>query len=309
VPLVPRVLALSFLSFLDACSGAATRPLQPMPDGVAPLSRAHDVHMVAIEEGQAVVGSTPEEREAAYDDYLATAGRDTAREQRWFEREEDRHVVEVPAFRIDLMPVTNAEYAEYVATGAAPFPTMDEATWKAQGYAQAWTDVQRFIWPGEAPPAGREDHPVVLVTWDQATAYCTWRGRVVGDGRRLPSALEFEKASRGADGFAYPWGQTWDANKLNSAVKGPGDTVPVGSVDGGASPFGVLDLAGNVFQWTSTPWPRTARSEGAEERMVRGSAWEDYGGVGRGASGHGRPHGVRHVIVGFRCAADPLPPS
>ena len=269
----------------------------------AQLSRAGDAQLVTIPAGQYVAGSTPEEREAAYDDYLATAGHDAAREAGWFAREADRHVVELPAFRIDLLPVTNAQYAEFVASGAAPPPAIDEAAWKAQGFLQDFaTQVTRFVWPGASPPPGREDHPVVLVTWDQATAYCAWRGTLVGEARRLPTAAEREKAARGHDGRVYPWGNAFQRDKLNSGVDGPGDTVPVGSYHEGASAYGVLDLAGNVFEWTSTPWPPGANADAAE-RTVRGSAWEDHAGVGRGASWHGRRRDARHVIVGFRCAA------
>jgi formylglycine-generating enzyme required for sulfatase activity len=284
--------------------GCGARPAPPGGREVGPLSRAADVHMVAIPAGNYVSGSTPEEREAAYADYLATAGHDAAREHDWFGREEDRHVAELAGFQIDLMPVTNAEYAEFVATGEVPPPSMDEPTWKAQGFIQDFSaDVTRFVWPGPTPPPQREDHPVVLVTWDQARAYCAWRGTLVGTARRLPSAAEREKASRGHDGFAYPWGNQFEPDRLNSAVRGPGDTVPVGGFPGGASPYGVLDLAGNVFEWTATPWP-PGEPATARQRTVRGSAWEDYAGVGRGAAWHGRASTARHIIVGFRCAAD-----
>ena len=141
------------------------------------------------------------------------------------------------------------------------------------------------------------DHPVVLVTYGEAEKYCAWRGAQKGEKRRLPTAAEYEKAARGDGGLAYPWGNTYEADKLDSAVRGPGDTVPVGQYVTGASPYGVLDLAGNVFEWTATPF-----SDG--KMTVKGSAWEDYAGVGRGASRHGRAPKVRHVIVGFRCAAD-----
>jgi formylglycine-generating enzyme required for sulfatase activity len=143
---------------------------------------------------------------------------------------------------------------------------------------------------------------VVLVSWDDAAAYCAWRGQVVGHPRRLPSAHELEKAARGVEGLAYPWGVTFDRSKLNSAVGGPRDTVTVGSYPDGQSPLGVLDTAGNVFQWTATPWPP---GEPAGARMtVKGSAWDDFGGLGRGAAWHGRVRTVRHVIVGFRCAGE-----
>jgi formylglycine-generating enzyme required for sulfatase activity len=274
-------------------------PVVSHPTANASLSLAADEQMILVPAGQYVAGSTPEERASAYEDYELTAGHDTAKENHWFDREEDRHTANLPAFKIDLMPVTQAQYAEFVAAGKAAAPTIDEAAWKAQGFAQDFaTQVTRFVWKDGRPPVGREDHPVVLVTWDEANRYCKWRGEQRGEPRRLPTAAEFEKAARGDGGIAYPWGNTYDAAKLNSAVKGPNDTVPVGSFTEGASQYGVLGMAGNVFQWTSTPFP-----DG--QMMVKGSAWEDFGGVGRGASRHGRAKTARHVIVGFRCAADP----
>lgn len=273
--------------------------------GEASLSAAADAQMVVIPESRSVAGSTLEERSDAYDDHARTSGKTTARDNKWFETEEDRHVVSLPTYRLDLMPVTNAAYAEFVADGGAPAPTMDEATWKAQGFVQTWPDeVLRFVWVDGRPPSGREDHPVVLVPWHDAAAYCVWRGQVVGTPRRLPSAHELEKAARGAEGMPYPWGRTFEHDKLNSAVGGPGDTVPVGAVPEAVSPFGVLDIAGNVFQWTATPWP-TDRPLSPDGKMtVKGSAWDDFAGLGRGAAWHGRKRTVRHVIVGFRCAGD-----
>lgn len=272
----------------------------------APQSRAADAQMIAVARSRSIAGSTPEERELAYDDWAAAAGRSDARTHGWFDREEDRHIVEVPSFRIDLLPVTNAAYAEFVADGGAPAPTMDAATWAAQGFQQDWaTEVVRFVWPDDRPPPGREDHPVVLVSWDDAAAYCAWRGLVVGAPRRLPGAHEFEKAARGDTGQAYPWGTVFERDRLNSADGGPRDTVAVGEFSGGKSPTGVLDLAGNVFQWTATRWPPSAAATGLTAEMtVKGSAWDDHAGLGRGAAWHGRPRAARHVIVGFRCAAD-----
>jgi len=276
--------------------GCGTPPVPANPNaGHSPLSTAADLRMISIPAGNYIAGSTPEERTTAYDDYQATAGNDLARENAWFAKEADRHISKLPAFQIDLMPVTQVEYAEFVAEGHAPAPAIDAAAWRAQGFHQDYeTQVVRFVWRDGRPPGGREDHPVVLVTHDEAKRYCAWRG-----GRRLPTSAEFEKTARGEAGLTYPWGNAYEATKLNSAVNGPGDTTPVGTHTEGASPFGVLDLAGNVFQWTATPM------EHAPEKMiVKGSAWEDHAGLGRGASGHGRPSTARHVIVGFRCAAD-----
>jgi formylglycine-generating enzyme required for sulfatase activity len=287
---------LPVLFVVTAACSSTPDAVHPGNAALAPLSLAKDQHMVLIPEGQYVAGSTVEERNAAYDEYMNTAGHDTAREKKWFEGEEDRHVAMLPAYRIDLMPVTQAEYAEFVTAKLAPPPLIDEAAWQAQGFVQDYATVQRFLWQDGAPPQGREDHPVVLVTWDEATKYCQWRGSLSGDQRRLPSEAEYEKAARGDGGLAYPWGNVYEADKLNSAVKGPGDTTPVGQYVEGKSPYGVLDAAGNVFQWTSTRFK-------PGHMTVKGSAFEDYGGIGRGASRHGRPVGARHVIVGFRCAA------
>jgi formylglycine-generating enzyme required for sulfatase activity len=282
--------------FLGACT-SHTAPVHPHAAG-APLSIAADERMVEIAAGMFIAGSTPEERGQAYDDYRQTSGSDAAREKAWFDREEERHQIPLPAYRIDLMPVTQAQFAEFVQTKGAPAPAIDETAWKAQGFAQDFTtEVARFVWKDDRPPAGREDHPVVLVTWDEASAYCKWRGEVVGHARRLPTAHEFERAARGDKGVVYPWGNTFEPERLNSGVGGPRDTVPVGSHLEGKSPHGVLETAGNVFQWTSTPYP-------PNEMTVKGSAWEDFAGVGRGASAHGRPKTARHVIVGFRCASD-----
>ncbi len=252
--------------------------------------------MLPVPAGPYVAGSSSAEREQAYVDAERTSGRPVARQGNWFEREEDRHDATLPAFLLDRTPVTNAAYATFVrATGRAA-PHIDEAAWTAQHFVQRYADqVARFNWDGATPPAGRAEHPVVLVTWDDAAAYCAWRGA------RLPTEAELEKAARGTDGRAYPWGDAWDASKLNSSDGGPRDTTPVGSFAPG--PYGHVDLAGNVFEWTSTPWRAGAA---ARQYTVKGSAWDDYAGVGRGAQRHGRPATIRHAIIGFRCAGDGL---
>jgi toxoflavin biosynthesis protein ToxD len=301
---VARAHAAVLMGLVAACGGARG-PTPHAREIVAPMSRAADAQMIAIAGGRSVIGSTPEERDASYDAFLRSAGRDVARQNHWFDAEEPRHVVELPGFAIDLMPVTNAQYAEFVDDGGAPAPTMDEATWKAQGFDQDWaTEVVRFVWKDGRPPPDRADHPVVLVRQAEAAAYCAWRGGLTGKPRRLPTAHELEKAARGAAGLAYPWGETFDASRLDSRAGGTDDTAPVGSFPSGASPYGVLDVAGNVYQWTSTPWPVGSDAARAAKFTVKGSAWDDWAGLGRGAAQHGRGRTVRHVIVGFRCAGD-----
>lgn len=285
-------------SVLVVGCGGTPRPVNPHAEH-AQLSLASEDRMITIPAGKYIAGSTPEERSASYDDLLASTQSDTAREMKRFEREEARHQSTLPTFTIDLMPVTQAQFSEFVAAGKAHAPVIDETAWQAQGFAHDYaTQVARFVWKAGVPPDDRLDHPVVLVTWDEADRYCAWRGEMAGVRRRLPSAAEFEKAARGDGGVAYPWGNAFDPMKLNSADAGPKDTMPVGSFTTGASPYGVLELAGNVAQWTATPGDRGTM-------MVKGSAWDEHAGVGRGAGGDARRTSVRHVGIGFRCAGTP----
>ncbi|HEY5936914.1 MAG TPA: hypothetical protein VIU61_19830, partial [Kofleriaceae bacterium] len=112
------------ITLLAAC-GSPPAPAHPSA-ARAQLSVAADAQLVVIPSGKYIAGSTPEERAAAYDDFQSTAGNDGARTNKWFDREEDRHLIEkMDAFRIDLKPVTQVEYAEFVAAGKAPAPAID----------------------------------------------------------------------------------------------------------------------------------------------------------------------------------------
>lgn len=193
-------------------------------------------------------------------------------------------------------PLTNAEYALFVATGHRA-PLVTEAEWQAYGLLHPYTTVGRFLWHHGHPPPGRLQHPVVLVSHADAMAYCTWRGQYAGRPLRLPSEAEWEKAARGTDGRYFPWGNIFDARRLNSADGGPYDTVPVGQYPQGQSPHGVLDMAGQVFEWTATP------AQFAPPRfIVKGWAWDDLPGVTRAAARHARPAALKHILIGFRCA-------
>jgi formylglycine-generating enzyme required for sulfatase activity len=275
---------------LGAC-GAPTGVATVRPT-TAPMSLTSDDHMIVIPAGRYISGSTPEERASAFEDYASTADPEVAQTRPPFDQEADRHNSILPAFRIDLMPVTQAAFAEFVIEAHATPPAVDPAA-----PPEVQDRARRFAWVAGRPPNGREDHPVVLVAWTDARSYCVWRGQQLGAPRRLPTAEELEKATRGDNGLSYPWGNLFESKKLNSAVGGPGDTTPVGTYTAGASPYGVLDLAGNVLEWSATPAP-------GDQMMATGSAFDEPAGVGRGASRHAFAKTTRMIELGFRCAGD-----
>lgn len=133
------------------------------------------------------------------------------------------HKVDVKAYRIDKYPVTNAQYARFVA---------------------ATNHRPPLHWQNGKIPAGLELHPVTMVSWYDAASYAQWAGK------RLPTEQEWEKAARGPDGNRWPWGDTMDVNRLNTYYS-IGATTSVLRYSDGASPYGVMDLAGNVSEWTA----------------------------------------------------------
>jgi formylglycine-generating enzyme required for sulfatase activity len=137
----------------------------------------------------------------------------------------DREPLWLPGFYIDVMPTTNADYARFVAATGHAVP-------------DHWTD-------GEFP-AGLANHPVVGVTHRDAAAYAAWARKA------LPTAVEWEKAARGTRGNIYPWGDRPAPAKCNVRESSVGHTSPVDRYHSGASPYGVYDLCGNVWEWCAT---------------------------------------------------------
>jgi formylglycine-generating enzyme required for sulfatase activity len=182
----------------------------------------------------------------------------------------------VAGFRLDRTPVTNAEFQAFVAATGEMAPAH---------------------WLGDRPPPSIENHPVVGVTLAEAQRYAAWRGK------RLPTALEWEAAARGAVGRAFPWGDEWDAIRCQGPEQGGESTAPVDEHPEGASPEGCLDLVGNVWEWTE-PDPQ------AKLAPAEGYAWV-LGGSYRHAcvqEGHIARTQVSiykaYDYLGFRCAAD-----
>jgi formylglycine-generating enzyme required for sulfatase activity len=197
------------------------------------------------------------------------------------------HEVDLPAFEIDKFEVTNVDYSTFTEeTGYVTFA-------EEQGHG-SWRDEWGI---------GEDSHPVVLVSWDDAQAYCEWLGK------RLPAEAEWEKAARGDDGRIFPWGNDWDPNKANVQERELRGTTVVGSFGDGASPFGVEDMAGNVWEWTAD-WYRAYPDNTAEDpyygeqfRVTRGGGWFDLEPqattFNRNAAD---PQKTANDDLGFRCA-------
>ncbi|MBI3961964.1 MAG: formylglycine-generating enzyme family protein [Deinococcus sp.] len=157
------------------------------------------------------------------------------------------------------------------------------------------------------------DHPAIDVDWNDATAFCAWLGQGSEFTTRLPTEAEWEKAARGTDGRVYPWGDSFDASLLNSSGSQDGfrDAAPVGQFPSGASPYGALDMAGNVWEWTSSlyqPYPYSA-DDGREDpsvserRVVRGGSFGSFASLVRSAARPRSDPTIRDVVTGFRCVA------
>ena len=216
--------------------------------------------------------------------------------------ERPAHQVHLAAYAIDRLPVTNAEFAAFL-NAAGPRNARGERL-----YDDDDDDARIHRTGGRwRADSGFEAHPAVEVSFRGAAEYCAWAGK------RLPTEAEWEKAARGADGRRYPWGnQAPDATRARYGAAFNA-TVPAGSHPAGASPHGVLDMAGNVWQWTSSlyrayPWRADDGREDVrspEARVTRGGAHDWPAGAltathrGRGLS---RAPAAGHHNIGFRCA-------
>jgi formylglycine-generating enzyme required for sulfatase activity len=179
------------------------------------------------------------------------------------DNEQPQHTVPVGTYRIGRYPLTVAEYACFVRATQRHEPLISGGiTWRLQ--------------TGE-----RMDHPVVCISWQDMLAYVRWLAGVTGEPWRLPTEAEWEKAARSPDGRMYPWGNEWDTTRANTSDSGPGHTTAVGSYSNGGSPYGVQDMAGNVWEWTSTVYQEYPyiQEDGREHlastsnRVLRGGSW------------------------------------
>ena len=244
--------------------------------------------------GSFIYGSDRAEREAAYRLDERAYGHSVTRRGRWYESEPKRGKTELPGFRITRTVITNRQYTAFAAATGRAAPDVSRQVWKNYRLNHPYSRTRRHAWAGGVPPAGRERHPVVLGSHKDARDYAKWLGGVTKAVWRLPSEAEWGKSTRVVDGSRFPWGDAFDPARLNSVDKGPFDTVAGGGFPDGAGPFGLLDGAGQVFEWTSTP-------RGRSRFVVKGGSWDDKGcGICRPAVRHGRPVGTKHILIGFR---------
>ncbi len=249
---------------------------------------------VPVPAGPFIRGSDAEEREFAYRLDEGAYGHSRTRDRGWYDHENQRERIDIPAFRICRTPITNRQYATFVRDTAHRIPDVEPSVWAGYGLIHPYERTRRHAWTTGSFPVGRADHPVVLVSHGDAVAYAAWLSAQAGEIWSLPSEDQWEKAARGTDGRYFPWGDRFEPARLNSHDAGPFDTVSVGSFPLGDSPYGAGDMAGQVFEWTGTPHP-------PNRHIVKGGSWDDSGcGVCRAAARHSRPSALKHILIGFR---------
>ena len=246
--------------------------IAPLPP-VAGLA-VQPTEMITIAPGEFVMGSSDKDIEWAAKTFFSES-------LDYYRDETPAHTVELPAYKIDITEVTMGQYRLYIEQTGKPAPK--------------YMDNKRF----------NQDHqPVVGVTWQEAADYCATMGK------RLPTEIEWEKAARGVDRRYYPWGNEPDETKAN--VRGKKDgyrySAPVGLDQYGASPYGILDMAGNAWEWTADwyqPHPGNVHPNdfyGEQFRVIKGGSWFSNMDLARIAvRGKSLPD-RRNNYIGFRCA-------
>jgi serine/threonine-protein kinase len=203
--------------------------------------------------------------------------------------EQPEHNVTLDAFWIDKTEITNRSYGSCVQASACKPPSRRTSNGIDDYYGNAQY----------------EDYPVIFVSWSDAQSYCTWAGQ------RLPTEAEWEKAARGTDGRLYPWGDTAPDESLANFDNHIWDVVAAGSYPAGASPYGALDMAGNVWEWTAdwfgsdyysqSPTQNPTGPETGTKRVLRGGSWNFDAPGSRTSYRFSKDPALASYDIGFRC--------
>lgn len=214
---------------------------------------------------------------------------------------EGKVAIELRAYYLAIHPVTNAQYARFLT---ARRPEKDELDrW-------LWVDSLCFVRKNGShfeSYGGKDEHPVVCVSWHGAEAYCEWAGL------RLPSELEWEKGGRGVDGRGFPWGDAWDKAKCQHSKTGVSETTcGVWEYPDGCSYWGHYQMSGNVCEWSADWYDEQAYKRyqqgdlapptNGERRVLRGGSWGNTADQLRCEHRNPSPPGDQSECVGFRAA-------
>jgi len=226
------------------------------------------------------------------------------------------HRVYLSEFFIGRFPVTNDEYARFVRAAGYPAPSVRGLPLIAAGGRDSIFKefAAPYAWPDGEPPKGHGNHPVVLVRYDDALAYCAWLSATLGRTARLPTEAEWEKAARGGvDGARYPWGDDIDQSRGNYLAdpdsKRQHGTRPTGTYPPNA--YGLCDVIGNVWEWVADWYGADYYGQGDAKnpqgpatgnlRIVRGASWvTDDVAMMRSAYRHKVPPDTYAYSIGFR---------
>lgn len=211
-----------------------------------------------------------------------------------YEDEQPEHIVYLDEFWIDQTEVTNAMYTKCVAAGVCSYPRYSGSLTRSSYYGNP----------------EYKDYPVIYVNWYQARDYCEWTERA------LPTEAQWEKAARGEDKRIYPWNDDNYGKKRGNTDWSIGDTDKVGSYPDGASPYGVLDMAGNVQEWvndwygdnyySSSPYANPQGPASGNDKVMRGGSFPFYLYTDvRTANREFNATGNLYYNIGFRCAFSP----
>jgi formylglycine-generating enzyme required for sulfatase activity len=221
-------------------------------------------------------------------------------------------------YSIAKYPVTNAQFAEFIHAGGYHEPRWwTEIGWKANQEGWNYDSDRKFkqsvnkwreprYW--NDPQWNELEQPVVGISWYEAVAFCLWLSDASGENIMLPTNQQWQYAAQGDDGRIYPWGNDWYGNQCNSKVRGIGigKTTPVRKYEGiGDSPFGVVDMSGNVWEWCLTDYDNRTNDMNSTGifRVLQGSYWGEINPLFFACANRERDNAsVRKVTIGFRIA-------